>query len=247
MVDRPDLAESLAEAAREINSPRDLDTILDTIVHVAQRSLPGIDHVGISLGHKTGKIETKAGTDPLVWTLDEFQYDLGEGPCVHAITTEPVVWVNNLRHEQRWPRWTPHAVEAGVRAQLGIRLFLDDKTLGGLNCYSTEIDVIPPEVEHTAELFATHAALALGHARRAEELSTALASRRVIGQAVGIVMERYGLDEDRAFDYLIRVSQHGNVKLRDVAQELVAKCNALGGGSVDEVADGVADGAAGGR
>jgi len=225
MADRPDIADALAQAAREINAPRDLESTLDAIVNAAERSLQGVDHVGISIAHRDGKIETKAGTDQLVWELDTLQYELREGPCVHAIQVEPVTVVNDLRHEQRWPRYVPRAIEYGLKAQMGLRLFVDGETLGGLNLYSTNGDSIDPDVEHTAQLFATHAALALGRARREEDLYTALANRKVIGQAIGIVMERYQLDEDRAFQYLVRVSQHSNVKLREVAQELVAQGN----------------------
>lgn len=108
---------------------------------------------------------------------------------------------------------------------MGLRLFVDEETLGDLNPYSTDADTIDPELQHTAELFATHAALALGRARREDDLDTALANRKVIGQATGILMERYQLTEDRAFQYLVRVSQHSNIKVRDVAQELVAQAS----------------------
>ena len=192
---------------------------------MAARSLPGIDHVGISIAHRDGRIETKAGTDRLVWDLDTIQYELDEGPCVHAIKTEPVTIVNDLRHDQRWPRYVPLAVEHGLKAQMGVRLFADGETLGGLNLYSVAVDHIDPGLAHTAELFAAHAALAFGRARREENLGSALASRKVIGQAIGIVMERYQMEEDRAFQYLVRVSQHSNIKLRDVAQELVDQGN----------------------
>lgn len=225
MADLPDIAAALARAAREINAPPDLPTTLDAIVHTAQRSLPGIDHVGISVAQRDGRIETKAGTDQLVWDLDQLQYDLGEGPCWEAITADPVVRVDHLRHEQRWPNYVPHAVRRGLRAQLGLRLYADDKTLGGLNLYCTTSDTIDPDVEHLAELFAVHAALALGRSRREHALNTALQTRKVIGQALGIIMERFDVDEDRAFEYLTRVSQHSNVKIRDVAQALVDQRN----------------------
>jgi GAF domain-containing protein len=214
MATRPDIADALAQAAREINSPRDLESTLD-----------GIDHVGISIAYRDGKIETKAGTDQLVWELDALQYDLGEGPCVHAIKMEPVTVVNDLHHEQRWPYYVPRAIGYGLKAQMGVRLFVDGQTVGGLNLYSTDGQTIDPDLVHTAELFAAHAALALGRARREEDLNSALASRKTIGQAIGIVMERYQLDEERAFQYLVRVSQHSNIKLRDVAQEIVAQGN----------------------
>lgn len=121
----------------------------------------------------------------------------------------------------RWPRFIPRAVELGLRSQIGLRLYVENQTLGGLNLYSTATDTINPEVLATAELFAAHAALALGKAQREDNLHSALFTRKVIGQAIGLIMERYEFDEDQAFLYLARVSQHSNHKLRDVAAELV--------------------------
>ncbi|WP_109473379.1 ANTAR domain-containing protein [Ornithinimicrobium cavernae] len=219
------IAEGLALAAREINASHDLEATLDSIVHTAVGALPGMDHAGISVAHRNGKVETRAGTGQLVWELDALQYALREGPCAHAIDIEPVTVANKLRHDQRWPNYVPRAVRMGVRAQIGLRLYVEEKTLGGLNLYSVEADTIDPDEVHTAELFASHAALALGRARRESELSEAIGTRKVIGQAIGMVMERYEIDEDRAFQFLVRVSTTSNVKLRDIAQEIIDTAN----------------------
>jgi GAF domain-containing protein len=132
---------------------------------------------------------------------------------------------SELRHDQRWPHYVPRAVAQGVRSQMGLRLFIESHTLGGLNLYSTQADTIDPDLQHVAELFASHASSALGKARQVQDLETALQARKVIGQAIGMVMERYELNEDRAFQFLVRVSSHSNVKLRDIAQELVDQAN----------------------
>jgi GAF domain-containing protein len=187
--------------------------------------LPGVDHVGISVTHRGGRVETLAATDELVWRLDQLQYELNEGPCLDAIREKPVVWVNNARREQRWPRFIPRAVALGLRAQVGLRLY-DAKTLGGLNMYATQSDTIDPDTIWMAELLATQAAIALGHARHEEGLNQALFTRKVIGQAIGILMGRYEVDETRAFAFLTRVSQDTNTKLRDVAAKLVETTNA---------------------
>ena len=93
--------------------------------------------------------------------------------------------------------------------------------MGALNLYSTSQEEIDPDAEHVAELFASHAAIALHQAREVENLNQALESRKVIGQALGIVMERYGLDENHAFAFLLRASSTSNIKLRDIAAQLV--------------------------
>jgi GAF domain-containing protein len=224
---RPDVGQAIAAAARSINHKRTLDDTLQAIVEVAQASVPGFDEVGISTLHKGGKVQTRAATGDLVHQLDDLQYTLNEGPCVDTLRQANVVVAPRIHHDQRWPRYVPAAVELGLRSQLAVRLYLDDQgTLGGLNLYSTTSHDVAPEAEGTAELFAAHAAIALGNARERENLNEALQSRKVIGQAVGIVMERYEINEDRAFAFLVRASSHANIKLRDVAEELVNRTNA---------------------
>jgi GAF domain-containing protein len=220
-----DIAWAMSEAARSIEASRTLDETLDSIVRAAQDTVPGFSHAGISVLHRDGAIETLAGTDELVWELDSVQYSLMEGPCVDAMQTEPIVVVNHARHAQRWPRYMPAAVEAGLRSQLAVRLYLKDDTLGGLNLYSTDGDTVDPEAPEIASLFAAHAAIALGHAREEHHLQEALGTRKTIGQAIGIVMQQHEIDEDRAFHFLLRVSSTSNIKLRTIAQELVDEAN----------------------
>ncbi|WP_210438863.1 GAF and ANTAR domain-containing protein [Nocardioides xinjiangensis] len=215
------MAAALAYATETISQPRTLEDTLDAVVHAARTSLPRFGHVSVSERHRSGTIETRAGTDQLVWELDALQYDLDEGPCVQALEHEPVVVVEHLRHEQRWPRYIPAAAARGVRSQMGVRLFSDGRHVGGLNLYSTDHDEVDLDTAATARLLATHVAVVLGHARHEHELNQALQSRKVIGQAVGILMERYRIDPDRAFQFLVRASSAGNIKLRDVAEEIV--------------------------
>ena len=216
-----ELATALARASEVINESRTFKDTLDAIVHATRASLPEFPHVSISLQRGDGTFETAAGTDQLAWDLDGVQYDLGEGPCVQAVEHEPVVVVPTLRHEQRWPRYVPAAVERGVRSQVAVRLFANNRHIAGLNLYSTEHDEVEQASAETAQLFATHAAIILGHAQQEDQLNHALASRKVIGQAIGIVMERYRIDADHAFQFLLRASSTSNIKLRDVAEEIV--------------------------
>jgi len=225
------LAEGLAQAAATINRSTTLDETLDAIVLATRSSVPGFDHVGISITHRDGPIETRAGTGPLVWDLDTIQYELREGPCYDSITDQHDIVVEHLRHDQRWPHYVPRAVEHGLRSQLGIVLYDDGRTLGGLNLYSTSSDDVDPDAVLAARLFATHASIALGHAQEQHHLHEAIASRKVIGQAIGIVMERYHIDEDRAFQFRVRASSTSNHQLPDAAEALVRSTNeGIGGG-----------------
>ena len=217
---------SLDEVARDLGAAPDVDAVLQRIVQAARASLEGVDEVGLSVTHRDGSLETKVWTGELVTDLDALQDELGEGPCLDSVdprVPEDLVRVDDARHEQRWPRYIPKALDHGLRAQLGLRLYTEDRTVGGLNVYSTSVDVISKETELMAELFATHAALALGRVRKESQLTAAMSSRELIGQATGIVMQRYQLDAQRAFDYLLRLSQDGNVKLRDLAAGLVGE------------------------
>lgn len=225
MAYRPEIGAALTRVAREINTPRSLPATLSTLVETATRSLAGIDHAGITISSRDGRLETVASTDAFVRELDELQLKLGEGPAIDALRVQPITKIEHADSEQRWPRFMPRAVDKGLRSQLVLRLYTEEETLGGLNLYSTSVDTIDPDVQHMAELLAAHASIALGRARREEDLNIALRTRKVIGAAVGILMERYDMDEDRAFTYLVRVSSESNVKLRDVAKEIVEQRN----------------------
>jgi len=220
-------ASSLAAAARALVGRGSFDETLEAVARTAQKSLPGFEHVSVSLVNRSGGIETKAVTDSFARELDALQYSVDEGPCLSAIREVTLVAVPDLREERRWPRYLPGAISAGVRAQMSVRLTVDDEhTIGGLNLYSTSRDGRATDAEEMVESFAAHASIALHQARELANLREALTSRAVIGQAIGIIMERYQLSEDRAFAYLVRASSHANVKLRQIAQGLVDENNA---------------------
>ncbi|HWJ67547.1 MAG TPA: GAF and ANTAR domain-containing protein [Nocardioides sp.] len=225
MTDHSTIAAALTEAAQAINSPGSLEETLDAIVRAAQQTVPGFEHVGISVTHGNGRIETRAGTGPLVWDVDELQYKLREGPCYDAITNGGVTVMEDVATETRWPRYVVEVESRGLQAQMGLQLYTEAGTLGGLNFYSVEPGVDPDAVQ-LGELFAAHAAIALGRARHEHQLKESVASRQAIGTAVGIVMERYRIPEDRAFQFLTRASSTSNIKLRAIAQELVDSTSA---------------------
>lgn len=221
-----DYALSIAEAARTLYEPRSLDDTLQTIVEVACNSVPGFDNAGIATVERKKAIVTRAFTGDVVLPLDLAQYSLQEGPCSEVLQGDEVVCASSLQDEQRWPLYTPRARAMGVRSQLAVKLYLGNDTLGGINFYSTTSDHVSDDATVFAGLFATHAAIALGHAQERDTLTKGLESRRVIGQAIGLLMQRYDMDEDHSFGFLVRASSHRNIKLRAVAQELVDEVNA---------------------
>ncbi len=218
-------ARVLADAAARMSSARTLDETLETVAETARDALPGIDHVGVTLVHDDDRWSTAAATDDLVRELDRVQYELREGPCVETITPPEAdrVELPDARHDARWHDYLPQALQLGLRSQFALRLAVDNRTVGGLNMYSTSSDELDEETLALAPLFATHATLAIGHARQVDNLYKALDSRQVIGQAVGITMVQFGLSSDAAFRYLVRLSATSERKLRDVAAEVVAQ------------------------
>lgn len=218
-----ELARALAEAARTIDAARDAETALTAITTSAVISLPGIGHAGISLMKKDGTIETRGATSDLPRKLDDLQFEFKEGPCYDAMVegSPDVLVSNDVRHEQRWPQYVPRAAELGLRAQAGIRLFNTDGVHGALNIYSTEGEQIPDETVDVAQLFAANAAVVLGRVALEKNLRAAMATRTVIGIAVGRIIERFGVTQEQAFQYLTRLSQTTNTKLRVVAEQIV--------------------------
>jgi hypothetical protein len=218
---------AIAAASRTIHEPNaSLDAALEIIAFAARDSIPGFDLVGISTIDHRGDTETRAVTDPRVLEFDKLQYSLGEGPCLDALGAAHVVSVPRLRHEQRWPRYVPQVVRLGLRSQLAVKIGLDGNgTLGGINLYSTTDDEIDPQAESIAELFAVHAAATMGSVIKIHQLNAAMQTRKVIGEAIGILMERYGIREDNAFQFLVRASQSDNIKVRDIAQRIVEETN----------------------
>jgi len=207
--------------------PGDLDHTLSQITAAALEVLPGVHYASITVKHADGSLKTAAPTDEMLLGLDAAQYELQEGPCYEAASDTTYVASPHLAADERFPRYAPLAVKAGIRAQAGIRLFDTPKPAaqGALNLYSRDVGSFS-DMTVVGQLFAHQAAVALDYAREVANLQEAMRTRQEIGRAVGIVMERYGLNEERAFGFLARVSQTRNVKLRQVANEIVADAHA---------------------
>jgi hypothetical protein len=103
---------------------------------------------------------------------------------------------------------------------LSLRLYVRGDTLGALNLYASEPDAFTSDSEHIGALFAAHAAVAMSDAQRVQQLQIAADVRDLIGQAKGILMERYKLTAVQAFELLVRASQTTNTRLADIARHL---------------------------
>jgi ANTAR domain/GAF domain len=205
-----------------------LEDVLQRLVDIAKDALPGADELSTTLV-RGEKAWTAAYTGRLALDADELQYERGYGPCMDAGRTGTVLLVDDMREETRWPDYAAHVVGHGVLSSLSVPLPIQTDVIGALNCYSRTPSAFPPEAIEVAEEVAGHVAVAVGNAvvysnatTLVNQMRTAMASRSVIDQAMGIVMAQNRCDPDTAFAILTRASQNRNVKLRDLARSTVA-------------------------
>ena len=193
---------------------------LAALVTSAAANIPGVDFASITVRSLDRALMTLAATDQVATDLDELQYRLREGPCYAAVTEQRFVLVNDLATGNSYRGYGPRASERGVRAQAAIQLSHDGE-VAGLNLYSRTCNAFDQSTVQIAELLAVHAAVLLGYARQVETLGQAVHTRQDIGTAVGILMERYQIDRDRAFALLVRISNDRNIKVRELAQHVI--------------------------
>ena len=215
-----DLALQMAELARSI-ALRKVDDVLADVTAAAKQLIDGVDLAGVLLVGTGGSFETRAPTSDLMFKIDELQMRYLEGPCVQAALSEIVVRTDDFRDEPKWPNYSPKMVEMGVRSGLSFKLYTADRTAGALNLFAYEPRLWDTEAETIGMVLAAHAAAAILASRQGDQLQSALSTRDRIGQAKGIIMERFGIDDVRAFAMLRQLSQDGNVKLAEVAQRVI--------------------------
>ncbi|WP_427175068.1 GAF and ANTAR domain-containing protein [Arthrobacter sp. 92] len=150
------------------------------------------------------------------------QSSSGQGPCLDAAYHDRIVRVPDLCTESRWPAFCRGAVELGARSMLSIQLFVEGDRLGALNLYGGRPDAFDLESEQIGLLVAAHAAVAFADSQKISQLNEALITRQIIGQAEGILMERYKITAQQAFLVLTKASSSSNSKLRKVAQDLTS-------------------------
>ncbi|MEU6405097.1 GAF and ANTAR domain-containing protein [Streptomyces sp. NPDC046985] len=222
-MDWREFAEQMAELARRLLAQESTQSTLDEIVGAAVGLIDGCDSAGI-LAVRKGRAVSLAVHGTMVEESDRLQGELGEGPCFDAarkVEGERVFRISDLSEPQpAWPRFGPAARDLGIGSMMGFLLYTEDEDFGALDCYSSQPGAFTPESETAGWLLASHAAVALAGARTVDQLEHALETRHAIGEAMGMLRERHRLSEDDAFAVLRRISQHHNVKLRDVAQNI---------------------------
>ena len=218
-----ELAETFAEVARALLAGGDVDATLRRVCRLAVETIDACECAGISMVRGT-TIRPLATTSDVPGIVDAIQSETQQGPCIDAIKEHGVFLTGALSAETRWPEFAHRAHhESGIESILALRLFAQEDTMGALNLYSSQTDAFDDHDVAISSVFAAHAGLAMATARHEEQLVDKATTRDIIGMAKGMIIARRGVSEDEAFDILRRASQRMNVKLRDVAEQMVRK------------------------
>ncbi|MFN2490747.1 MAG: ANTAR domain-containing protein [Actinomycetota bacterium] len=222
-----DVMRAVGDLTTLLLTEESLDSTLEKAAEASVRSIPSADAAGISLVEE-GHRRTTGATDEIVGEVDSHQYETGEGPCLDSIRESRVFIVDSMEEETRWPSFSPRAVGSGILSAMSAPLSVRARSIGALNVYSRSAKAFGAQEEEIARGLAEQVSVVLANAHaydRARALSAqledALQSNRMIGAAVGILMEREKCTEEKAFDVLRKVSQNKNMKLRDVALQLL--------------------------
>jgi GAF domain-containing protein len=229
-----DLRSGLQGLAGLVSGSAPLKDLLAKVATFAVRAIPGADGAGVTLlkpDPTVDLVQTLASSAPFVAEVDAIQYGLGEGPCITAAFERRTVRSGSLGGERMWPHFGPRVGRLGVHSVLSLPLLLADETeaaVGAINVYAHAKDAFDSHAQQLGELFAAPAAVSVHNAQvlaqaqlLTEQLETALSSRAVIDQAIGILISRSGDTSEQAFAVLQGLSQRDKIKLATIAQHVV--------------------------
>lgn len=218
------ISQQISNMIRDVHTRRttDIDAVLSELTQSAVDYVPGAQYSGITIAGRDGKVRTAAATGHYPAVLDQIQQRVESGPCLAAAWEQSVIRIDDMETEQRWPAYCRGALaETPIRSVVAYQLYADNQTMGALNFYAETPGAFDSDAVESGLIIATHVALMWSLMRRDEQFRSALASRDLIGQAKGMLMERYHIDAGQAFDVLKQLSQSSNTPLVDVAREIV--------------------------
>lgn len=215
------LAETFADVARTLQAEDDMDKVFAAIVQAALDVIDPCEHAGIDLVEKSTITPVQESSD-IAEGIDNLQNEVDEGPCFSAIREHDTFYSQDLAEETRWPKFSSRAHEEfGVRSMLGFRLYTEKDTTGALNMYSSQPHAFDDDAIAIGSVLAAHAGVAMATAQERKQLMEAIESRDLIGRAKGMLMARSDVSDDEAFAILRSASQRMNIKLGDVAEQIV--------------------------
>jgi GAF domain-containing protein len=219
----PTTADAFARLALELHDAPGVEETIGAVVQFALQAL-NCTYAGVTLKIRGSRPEIAAVTDPVVADVYDLQITSENGPLVEALRNHTTILIRDTTTDDRWPQWAAKVAQLGVRSVLDVPLTTgvgSSASVGVLGLYSPEPDAFSADDEAIAHILARHASVAVASARHEATMAQAVDARKLVGQAMGILMERYDVDADRAFAILKRYSQDTNTKLRDVAQQLI--------------------------
>lgn len=203
---------------------RDVAEVYAAVCTAATLVVPGCDHASLML-RRGGGYATVGASDPVARRIDKLELVVGEGPCLDAIADEAAQIDADLTAHSAWPTLAARIVaETPVRGSMGFRLLVDRHKVGALNLFSDRAGVFGRASAERAIIlaaFAGIAAVAAAHGQEADSLRRGLASNREIGSAIGMLMVLNDVSEAQAFEMLRRASQDTNIKIADIAAEVI--------------------------
>jgi transcriptional regulator with GAF, ATPase, and Fis domain len=214
------ISAALAELSKSSANDSALEHALSTVIGAAVELVDGVDYADVMVICE-GTSRSVGPTVPLLVELDAIQITLNQGPCVAAAVGGAMIRCTDLRDDLRWPDYAAAAVKAGVQSMLSLQLLTDDSGVGALNMFGRSPRIVDREAEAIGALLATLATVALMTATSQQQFKTALASRDVIGQAKGMLMNHFKVDADQAFGMLRSLSQSNNEPVRLIAQQII--------------------------
>lgn len=229
--DDHDVYRAIADLARSMHhtnphNPVTETDILQEVTACTVKFFAAVDHASVSVLHRRGRglrVSSAAPTGDIAAFVDRLQETSGMGPSVDAIDSRGTVLVDDFNADTRWPTLTAAVLaDTPVRAAASLLLSTGHQSIGALNIYCDTPGVLDGDTVGHAQTLAAHAAVGISSVRRDEQFRAALVSRDLIGQAKGIVMERFEMNAADAFELLATLSQDNNVPVTDIAAEVVA-------------------------
>src|SRR3954469_24305639 len=224
---RANFESAVAALTRYFVGNQTLGESLHQVAELSIEALPQATHCGITL-LVDGKLKTSVFTHPEVPDIDQAQYRTGDGPCVDAYRDGTPHIIESTLEPGRWQEFRDSAARHGVYSTLSLPLITHEGAIGAINLYAETERAYDDHDREIGQLFASQAAFLLANAQAywdartlSENLQQAMASRGTIEQEKGIIMSSLGCGPDEAIKVLIRQSQEQNVKLRELAAELV--------------------------
>ena len=219
-----------SDLASLVYASDDYTEVFDAVVRAAPRLVRGCDHASLMI-RRDGRYVTASASDDIAALIDSFELELGEGPCLDAIIDEAVFHDADLTDGSPWPRLTARVLaETPVRGMAGFRIIVDEKKTGALNLFSEEAGALD---QHSIDQgivlasFVSVAMLAADERQAANTLRDGLRSNREIGKAIGLMMAFHKISDAEAFDMLRVASQEMNIKLSEVARQVVEHHNQI--------------------